>query len=83
MGETAIFHCQGESVTWQHHNGPLPHNTETGYDSKMEYHFLKITNVQTRDGGEYQCFGETSDYYVYEDKGVLSVICEYLVVYVS
>ena len=83
MGDTATFLCQGAKVTWQHDKGPLPHNTETGYDSKTDYHFLKITNVQIHDGGDYQCFAETSDYYIYEDKGVLSVICEHLVAYVG
>ena len=83
MGDTAIFYCQGEKVTWQHQKGPLPRNTETWYDSKISNHVLKIINVQLHDGGDYQCFGETSDCYVYEDKGVLSVICEHLLVYVS
>ena len=83
MGDTAIFYCQGGKVTWQHQKGPLPRNTETWYDSKISNHVLKIINVQLHDGGDYQCFGETSDCYVYEDKGVLSVICEHLLVYVS
>ena len=78
VGDTAIFHCQGKKVIWQHHKGPLPRNTEMGYNSKTAYHYLKINNVQIHDGGDYQCFGETSDYYVYEDKGVLSVICEHM-----
>ena len=80
VGDTAIFYCHGEKVTWKHHKGPLPHNTETGYDLKNG--FLKITDVQIQDDGDYQCFSETKDYYVYKDKGVLSVICEYFVEYV-
>ena len=67
-------------VTWKHHNGPLQNNTNTGYDFRSFSHFLKITNVQLHDGGNYRCFSETTDYTIYEDKGVLFVTCEYLVV---
>ena len=45
-------------------------------------HFLKITNVQLHNGGDCICFSENMDYTIYEDKGVLFVTCEYLVVYV-
>ena len=82
VGGTAKFYCHGEKVTWKHHRGPLPHNAETGYGSIKFRSFLKITDVQLQDGGDYQCFSETDDYYVYEDKRVLYVTCEYLVVYV-